>query len=187
MTRRQRLVALVCVGWLLAIGLAAPVAAFQVERASTQLIDGTYWLDAFIDFRFTDQALEALENGVPLTIALHTRIRRKGARIWEESLFDQAIHYTIRYKPLSERYSVEPPAGGEVRSFVTRDAALRALGTVSRLRLISNERLDPDSRYQFHLRVSLDIDALPLPLRPMAYLRPSWRLHSGWSKWPLEP
>ncbi|MGD9299645.1 MAG: DUF4390 domain-containing protein, partial [Thiohalocapsa sp.] len=41
--------------------------------------------------------------------------------------------------------------------------------------------------YEVQIRVSLDIEELPLPLRPMAYLYPSWKQSSKWTKWPLEP
>ena len=45
---------------------------------------------------------------------------------------------------------------------------------------------DLDEEYLVRVDVKLDIEALPLPLRPVAYLKPSWDLTSGWSRWPLE-
>ena len=38
-----------------------------------------------------------------------------------------------------------------------------------------------------NLKIALDIEELPLPLRPTAYLLPSWKLSSGWTTWPLRP
>ena len=34
--------------------------------------------------------------------------------------------------------------------------------------------------------VYVDIEALPAPLRPVAYLSSPWRLTSEWYEWPLE-
>ena len=65
-------------------------------------------------------------------------------------------------------------------------AAIAALGEIEDLWLLEQERLEPDENYLLKVKVSLDIEALPLPLRPVAYLKPSWDLSSGWSRWPLE-
>jgi hypothetical protein len=37
------------------------------------------------------------------------------------------------------------------------------------------------------LQVSLDIEALPLPMRPMAYLRRDWSISSEPWEWQLKP
>lgn len=189
--RLRRLVAavLVLVPMLL-LGMLAPAAAkdgLRVERVETRLVEGTFVMDAVLDYRFSTEALEALENGVPLTILVQIQVRRVGAWLWEDSKSDLQLRYAIRYKPLSERYEVYRLPGNEGRSFVSRDAAIRALGEITGLSLIGAASLDPDTEYEVQIRASLDIEELPLPLRPMAYLKPSWKLSSGWSKWPLTP
>lgn len=184
------------IGWLLTglsllllcIGPAAADHDFEVRRVETQLgADGRYRLDARIDYDFSPEALEALEHGVPLTVLIHLQVRRAGAWIWEDSLLDTQLRRTIRYKPLSERYEVSRLAERTGRGFVSREAALRALGQIEDLDLFPAERLDPALDYEVQLKTELDIEELPLPLRPMAYLKPSWKLSSGWTKWPLNP
>jgi len=170
---------------LLGASLVLQAAEFDIEEARTYLEGGTYRLDADIDLALSEQALEALDNGVPLTIEVRLRIRRDGAWVWEESLQADQWRYRIRYKPLSERYSIDRVSGGEIDSFVSRESALRALGTMRGLRLVDADRLATDEDYAVHLRVALDIDELPLPLRPIAYLRPAWKLESKWTQWPL--
>jgi len=166
----------------------APATAdeFQVENVSFRSQAGTLVMDARIDFAFSEVAIEALDNGVPLTLEVHIQLRRANAWVWEESLVDQHLRYLIRYKPLSERYHVGhyPDSGG--RSYVTRDAAVAALGDLRGLQLIGLDRLEEGTDYEIHLRASLDIEALPLPLKPMAYLLPSWKLSTGWTKWHLQ-
>ncbi len=161
---------------------------FSVIDANTRRADGSILLSAEIDYGFSERALEALENGVPLTILVHVQVREQGAWIWDESLVDQRLRYRIRYKPLSERYLVSRLPGEEgSRTFVTRQAAIAALGELHDLYLVSEKRLDPDQTYEAHLRASLDIEELPLPLRPMAYLSPGWKQSTGWAKLPLAP
>ena len=160
---------------------------FQVEEVTTRLAGETFVLDADIDFDFSPQALEALDNGVPLTILLHVQVRPEGAWIWTDSEADLRLRYGIRYKPLSERYEVYRIPGGAGRSFVSREAAIAALGELRGVELVSQRTLAADTEYRVHLRAELDLEELPLPLRPIAYLRPAWKLGTGWTSWPLTP
>jgi hypothetical protein len=160
---------------------------FQVVRAETQALDGNYLLSAEIDYHFSDQAIEALENGVPLTVEVHIQVRETDAWPWEKSLLDQRLHYRIRFKPLSERYLVSQLPGEVGRTFVRQQAAIAALGELDGLYLLNADRLDLNQDYEVHLRAALDIEELPLPLRPMAYLRASWKHSTGWTRWPLQP
>jgi hypothetical protein len=77
--------------------------------------------------------------------------------------------------------------GESGRSYVTREAAIAALGEIKQLQLLNRDRLDPDNPTRCRSSASLDIEELPLPLRPMAYLYPSWKQSSKWTKWPLNP
>lgn len=169
------------------VALPAIAADFRVESAETHLSDGTYFLDARIHYGFSDLALEALDNGVPLTIEVHLQVRAADAWIWDDNVLDRRTRYAIRYKPLSERYLVTQLPGEGGRSFVTRDSAIAALGEIKRAPLVEASSLEPGVAYEVHLKAELDIEELPLPLRPVAYLRPSWQLSTGWTQWPLEP
>ncbi|MBS1173864.1 MAG: hypothetical protein H6R12_2694 [Proteobacteria bacterium] len=55
------------------------------------------------------------------------------------------------------------------------------------LTLVRADALDADQTYRVEMRVALDIESLPLPLRPRAYLSPDWNLSSEWSRWRLRP
>ncbi|MBK5966836.1 hypothetical protein CCR95_22875 [Thiocystis minor] len=160
---------------------------FKFRQPRIRLEDGIYYLDATIDSSFSEEALEALNNGVPLTIVIHLQIRRANAWLWEDSLLDRQMRYAIRYRPLSERYEVYRLPGTSGRGFETREAAIRALGELQNVQLIAQDKLDEEEEYELQIKVFLDIEELPLPLRPMAYLKPSWKLSSGWSNWPLSP
>jgi len=187
---RQRLLTRLALLFALAWLLCPPVHAgeeFVVDSADTRLVERTFLLNAQVHYHLSEAALEALDNGVPLTLEMRIQVRRKGAWIWESNLLERRDKYSIRYKPLPELYQVTRIPQGRKQSFATREAALDALGEVEDLPLLDRERLDPAERYLVRIKVSLDVEALPLPLRPMAYLKPSWNLSSGWTEWPLEP
>jgi hypothetical protein len=173
---------------LMLVQVSPALGDFSVDSVHTHLDDGMLVMDAHIDYAFSKVALEALDNGVPLTLEVHIQLRRAGAWMWEESLVDQRLRYLISYKPLSERYTVARlPAQNNARTYVTRDAAIGALGSIEGLQLVPESRLEVGEKYVIEIRASLDVEELPLPLRPIAYLLPSWKLSSGWTKWPLKP
>jgi len=153
----------------------------------TRVEDATYVLDARIDYRLSDAALEALDNGVPLHLDVRVEIEREGAWFWERPLRDRTLSFVIRFLPLSELYLVIDQERGSEQSFATREAAIDALGDLSGLPLVAQDAADPAESYLVQLRASLDIGALPLPLRPLAYLTPAWQLSSDWKSWPLRP
>lgn len=176
-----------CLLWALGgIGGSQAAEVFKVTEAKVRRDGERVLLNARIDFRLGDMALEALDNGVPLTIEVHIQLRRAGAWIWEKNLVDQRLRYVIRYRPLSQQYMVTRLPGSGGRVYATRDAAIAALGELDRLDLIEASRLAPGESYLVHIAAFLDLEELPLPLRPLAYLLPAWKHSSGWTSWPVE-
>ncbi len=171
---------------LLVPTLAAARPAFPIEKVTIRAQDDQWLMDVRFAPELSPRALEALDNGVPLTIEVYYQVRRVDDWIWDASLVDRRLRYEIRYQPLAERFSVGPVPGAGQR-YVTRDAALAALGDLRNLPLLGQGELAAGARYEIDLKISLDIEELPLPLRPLAYLLPSWKLSSGWTTWPLQP
>ncbi|MBS1173863.1 MAG: hypothetical protein H6R12_2693 [Proteobacteria bacterium] len=115
-------------GWIAALALAgwtvlALAAEFTISQASARLQDGTYVVDATIGYEFSAAALEALENGVPLTVEIHLQVRREGAWVWEPDVVDSRLRSQIRFSPLQGTYQVTNIDSGAQRSFASRDRA----------------------------------------------------------------
>ena len=173
---------------LLATLLMAPIAwaaGFDVISASTRLEGGVYRLNAQIQYRFSEAAREALQNGVPLTIALEMEVRRRRLWVWDETVYALAQRFRLEYHTLSRQYLVSNLNSGERRAFPTREGALQHIGRITDFPMLDKGLLNPNERYQGALRARLDIDALPTPLRLFAYISDDWRLASEWYSWPL--
>ena len=169
--------------WLLVLTLLPGLALasdFKIKSQTCRSTADAFVLDANIDFAFSGKALDALQNGVPLTLDIHLQVRRDGAWVWEKDLTDSRLRYQIRFHPLASVYQVVDMQNNSTQSFVTRDVAIAALGDIQGMPVIKHSQLEKGKIYRVGLRAALDIDALPLPLRPMAYLSPSWNLSSEW-------
>ena len=172
---------------LLLLSLPSHGEEFLVTDLSTRLVDDTYLMNAKVEYRFSENVLEALQNGVPITLEMHVQIRREGAWVWTKDLLDFRSRFQIRYHALASVYQVLDLRSGNQQNFATQRSALDALGNILDLPLVSSADMEPGETYILAVRTKLDIESLPLPLRPAAYVTPSWRLNSEWSTWHLEP
>ena len=159
---------------------------FRIHNVQISSQDERYYLSAQIDYQLSEKALEALTNGVPLTLEVRVLVEKVWHRFWEQRPLEKRLRYQIRYHALTGLYRVVDLQNGEETHFVTREAALNALGELSNLLLLERSVLTPEVAYHVRLRADLDIESLPLPLRPLAYLGRGWKLSSGWTQWPLK-
>jgi len=164
----------------------ASAATFIVKDVAISLQEEAYHLNARIDYRLTPEVQEALSNGVPLTLRVELVVGKLWRGFWEPNTLARTLRFQIRYHALTELYRVVDMQTGEDQSFVTQEAALYALGEIGDLLLVSRAELLPGEAYQLRLRADLEIESLPLPLQPLAYLGRGWRLTTGWTQWPLQ-
>jgi hypothetical protein len=160
---------------------------FVIRNATSKLVGDVFVISAEIDYQFSEVALEALENGVPLLVDVHVQVRRQGAWIWEKDIVDRHFQKQIRYLPLSATYEVITQSGSKKTQFISRDAALSALGSIDEYPVVKASQLKENETYEMEIKTVLDIEALPVPLRPKAYMSPEWKLSSEWSQWLLKP
>ncbi|MGD8709672.1 MAG: DUF4390 domain-containing protein [Ectothiorhodospiraceae bacterium] len=179
-------------GVLLALACVAVVPAraeepgIRVLGGNVALDDGVYYLDARIGYRLSDVAREALSNGVPLVVELEIQVLRRRWWWWDAVVAELSQRYRLQYHALSQRYVLTAVNTRESRSFRSLRSMLAALGHVDALPLIDAQLLDKQDRYEVQLRARLDLDALPRPLRTVAYITPDWRLVSDWYQWRLD-
>ena len=170
---------LLSVGWLQA-------AEFTVRDAQTRLVDGVYQLEADIRYQLSDPIHEAIANGVPITISLQVVVEQQRDYIWNKTLTHLQQHYSVQYHALSGQYIIKDLNSGRQQSFHSINSALLTLGEVRELPLLEQSLLkEPDAVYQVRLRSEIDINSLPAPLRPMAWLSHEWKLKSEWFLCPL--
>ncbi len=183
MSSMQRLF---CLFLLLWTGWAG-AADFHLREVQIEKQGNQYLLSMQVDYQLSEIALEALSNGVPLTLEVRMLVEKVWGSFWEQPPAEHRLRYQIRYLALTDLYRVVDLQSGDEESFVTRDAALHTLGDLQRMQLVTTDELSPDEEYHVRLRAELDIESLPLPLRPLAYLGKGWKLTSEWSQWPLKP
>lgn len=161
-------------------------AGVQINEVRTHLQDDVYYLDARLDYVLTEPMLEALHKSVPLTFVLNIEVIRQRSYMWDASVAELEQRYQLEYLPLTQQYQVRNLNSGALHNLPSLQVALSVLGTIVDLPLLDRELLTDDSVYQARIRVELDIEELPLPLRLLSYFTDEWRLRSEWYTWSLQ-
>ena len=139
-------------------------------------------LSGDIRFNFSRAALEALDNGLPLTLITEVELAIPNEWIWDHTVWKKLFVHEIQYHALSQQYLVKGIQAGFPRAYLTRSSALQALGKIENLEIRELAGLHRDKSYVIRVRTGLDSEALPVPLRPLTYLSDSWRLQGDWEK-----
>ncbi len=174
---------------LLAWGITASGAeegGFRVRNAETTLVDGVYQLRAHLDLQLSDDVLQALESGFPITLVIDINVGRKRPYfLWNDTIATLEQRYRLEYHSLTEQYQVTNLNTSAQETYPDLNLALRSIGEIANFPMIDRRLLHGRAHYDAGLRVRLDIESLPTPLRLVAYLSHGWHLGSAWFVWPL--
>lgn len=171
------------------VGVPLPACADEivVERVAERIRDDFYFIDADLKIEISDDAREALASGVALVFAVELRVARVRRFLWDPVTLTLTRHLEVARHVLANRYVLTDLVSETRRTFNSIDEALSALGKLRGIPLGASKAFPAGGKYVGRLRARLDIEALPAPLRPIAYISPSWRLASDWYRWNLEP
>jgi hypothetical protein len=172
---------------------ANTVYATEVQQAEISIRGTQYVLSADIDYQLSDTAKEALQNGVPLFWTVRVKLVQQRPVLWAKTLMDASIRYRLQYHALLNMYRVvidqadTTEQNGDTHNFSTLSGALDSMANLHNLPLLDVSAIQPDKQYSVHIKAQFERDALPLPLRPIAYTNRQWSLSSDWTTWSLLP
>jgi hypothetical protein len=126
------------------------------------------------------EAVNALENGVALTVQLELELRDS---MTLTLLSDEIRRYEIRFLPLHQRYQLTGPGDSGSRTF---PRLRHVLAELADLRFDFRTGPLAPGRYEFRARTRLDNAGLPAPMHLPALFSPDWKHDSEWSTWPFE-
>lgn len=176
---RQGLLAGVCLLGTLLSGVAR-AGEFAITEAETRRGENVVLLDARMRLDFDDEVREALDNGVPITVLVELQLERQRDYMWDDEVASLEQRYSLQYHALSQQYIVRNLNSNAQTAHRSLVAARNYLGTITDLPVIDTRLLQQGEPYILRLRAGIDINALPSPLRPVAWLSSHWRQQSDW-------
>jgi len=180
----------VLLGLVLLFATGADAANFGVKSAQAYLEDRWLHVNARFDLPVNPRIEEALSKGIPIDVVIDVNMVKHRWWWWNRVITDHSLRRHIQFHALSRQYLVSGlHARDPSLSFSSLTQALAHAGTLDELKifLAPKKGIEADVRYLLQLRARLDIEALPMLMRPLAYATPSWRRNTGWTEWPIEP
>jgi hypothetical protein len=166
----------------LLVGNSTWAAGFAINHAEIVLANKVYQLNARLTFDFSQDVMDAIENGVPMVLNLDIEIMRPRRYFWDEEVASLEQRYQLQYHALSEQYVVRNLNSGAQYTFFSLTAALQKIGNVDHLPIIDQQLLKnrAEENYYARVRVGLGFNNLPVPLKLDALISSSWWLDSDW-------
>jgi hypothetical protein len=163
-------------------GGGAPDAGLRVTGLEAVPAGDGYRVTVSLDIMLTDAVLEALHNGVPVTLLVETRLRQPREWLWARTVASDSRRYILTYQSLSTQYLVEWPGDTGHRAYPSRHAAFSALESPEAWRLEPDHDPGDGDALLAEARARLDLQALPAPLSLVAFFSGDWRIGSGWHR-----
>lgn len=179
------LIALLCL-FVSILPTQSKAEGFNIISAETTLNKNVFQLDAKIELNFSDDALEALRSGVPLIILVNIEVLKDRNWWWDKTIAELEQGYLLLYHALSEKYIIHNLNSGAQKNYISLNTALHSLSKLNEFPLIDKNLLEEGDEYYARIRTYLDIESLPAPMRPIAYISSQWQLESDWFSWPLK-
>lgn len=158
----------------------------RVKQVETVLQNTEYILAADLDYHLSEQANEALQNGVPLFWKIKIKVKRQRNFWFDKTEVKHEIRYRLQYHALLKMYRVRNENTKAINNFSTLTAALDDMATIRNLSLIQQAELSPNAQYLIDIKVIFEEAELPLPLQTQVILNPRWQLSSDWTQWNLK-
>ena len=183
---RSRLPLLLSLTVLVLVSLGSPACRasdITITAADSHITNEILMLDADADFKFSDDAIKAINSGVAITIEFDLRISRPRKYLWDSELLNAHRDFTIERHALSQQYILSDRATAERRLHGSLELAIDDLGRLRNLPIAEIRQLKGEKVVEMAMRLRLAIRSLPGPLIPVAYISPGWHMSSGWHRW----
>ncbi len=159
---------------------------FVVLSASARDVEGVIRLDATFALRFGATLTEALHNGVTLPLLLEIEALQERDYLWLRGIAHVEQRYLLSFNTLTGQYLLHNRNTDAQQQLPTLSAVKAVLGNLKHFPFMDRNLLHDDRQYLARLRITIDSDKLPAPLRLMSYISSDWDLQSEWYQWPLQ-
>ena len=177
-----RIVFLLLIALALACGCARQdgTPRFEIQNVDLDWSNGVLNVELQQNLALSNEARDALDNGVPLTLQLELILRDTASQTHIE---EHRADYEIRYLPLSKLFQLTLPGGDEIRTF---PRLRHLLADLSDLRFTLRTGVLPEGHFELMARTRIDRQKIPLSMRLPTLFDAEWIHDSAWSSWPLE-
>ncbi|MCI5222793.1 MAG: DUF4390 domain-containing protein [Candidatus Electrothrix sp. AR4] len=137
-------------------------------------------LFATVKHCFTDEMLEGVRNGIPLTFRFDIKLERIRHNWFDADLVGHKINHTLSYDPIKEQYQVA--FAEKDRPEVTRslEEAKQMMVEINGLELFDLNALFSGSPYALKIKATLVENTFPLGMHSIIPFTSLWNFETDW-------
>ncbi|MCI5210272.1 MAG: DUF4390 domain-containing protein [Candidatus Electrothrix sp. ATG2] len=187
--RRQLLHAALCCLCLSALFFFLPSSSdAQTDAEKEPVIDeivisatnGHLRLFATVKHCFTDNMLEGVRNGIPLTFRFDIRLNKIRKNWFDSELVEHKINHTLSYDPLKEIYQVAFAEKDRPETTRSLEEAKRMMADINELKLSPLNKLHVGSPYALSIKATLVENTFPLGIHSIIPFTSLWNFETDW-------
>lgn len=160
--------------------------AISIEWVSSQARERVFFMDALFKIKLPEHINHAIYNGVPLPLLLQIEVKESNNWWFDTKLVTIEQRYVLHYLSLLDAVRLINVTEGSSSTIGTLEKALQKISVIKNYPFLDREHFNLQNETYARLRLLIDIDSLPNPLKTQAVLGGDWELNSGWKEWVLE-
>ncbi|WLE95369.1 MAG: DUF4390 domain-containing protein [Candidatus Electrothrix communis] len=151
-----------------------------IDEIVISATNGHLLLFATVSNCFTDEMLEGVRNGIPLTFRFDIRLNKIRKNWFDSELVEHKINHTLSYDPLKEEYQVA--FAEKERPEVTRslEEAKQMMADLNGLNLYPLNELHVGSPYSLKIKATLVENTFPLGIHSIIPFTSLWNFETDW-------
>lgn len=155
----------------------------QVTDAHAEVREGVLYLDVDFKLVLDKEMIDAMQNAIPLNLTVQAVIEHPRDWWMGKTIAEDDRRYQLEYHALSKTWLITDELEHEARSFSSLRGALRSLQRIRAWPIAAAQKLRHTGHLVGRVRMTLDINKLPVPLRFPALFDSRWALNSDWFLW----
>ena len=146
-----------------------------ITTSSTDLL-----LFATVKNCFTEEMLEGVRNGIPLTFRFNIQLDKIRNKWFDVTLVEETINHTLSYDAIKESYQVAFSEKNKPQVTRSQDKAKQLMAELSGLKVIAHKELIPDAPYALQIKTTLVENTLPLGMHYVLPFTSLWNFETDW-------
>jgi hypothetical protein len=146
-----------------------------ITTSSTDLL-----LFAMVKNCFTEEMLEGVRNGIPLTFRFTIELEKIRSKWFDVTMVKETINHTLSYDAIKETYQIDFSEKNKPEVTKSQDKAKQLMAELSGLKVIARKELIPDAPYALQIKATLVENTLPLGMHYILPFTSLWNFETDW-------
>ncbi|MCI5133751.1 MAG: DUF4390 domain-containing protein [Candidatus Electrothrix sp. AW2] len=137
-------------------------------------------LFATVSHCFTDEMLEGVRNGIPLTFRFDIRLNRIQRNWFDAKLIEHKINHTLSYNPIKEEYQIAFAEKKQPEVTRSLKEAKEMMANIDGLRLYPLNNIRVSTPYALKIKATLVENTFPFSMHSIIPFTSLWNFETDW-------